>query len=111
VSLPEPGTTPEEDEGFGLSEMWIPHLGYSTERASGPDALSGDALVIFYPSRGVTDEFRDRLVEYVAAGGKLLLVDSPENKGSTANDLLKPFRLSVDQEAVDRARPGAAGAP
>ncbi|MHC4178685.1 MAG: hypothetical protein ACYSWU_14335, partial [Planctomycetota bacterium] len=104
VSLPEPGTTPEEDEGFGLSEMWIPHLGYSTERASGPDALSGDALVIFYPSRGVTDEFRDRLVEYVAAGGKLLLVDSPENKCSTANDLLTPFRLSVDQEAVDRGR-------
>ena len=100
VPLPEPGTTPEEDDGFGLSEMWISQLGYSRARAAGPDALAGDALVVYHPSRGVDDEFRDRLVEYVSAGGKLLVVDSPDNKASTANDLLKPFGLSVDPKTV-----------
>jgi hypothetical protein len=98
VTLPEPGTTPEDDAGFGLAEMWFPHLGYSTARGSGAEAFSGDLLVLFYPSREPSGEFRDRLVQYVAGGGRLLVVDSPENAKSTANDLLKPFKLAVDRE-------------
>ncbi len=102
--LPKPDTVPGEDQGFGLAEMWFPYLGYSTARGSGTEAFSGDLLVIFYPSREPSGEFRERLVEYVAAGGKLLLVDSPQNGKSTANELLKPFdKLAVSH---DTARPG-----
>ena len=97
VSLPEPGTAPKDDEGFGLAEMWFPYLGYSTARGSNTEAFSGDLLVILYPSREPSGEFRDRLVQYVTSGGKLLVVDSPQNAKSTANDLLKPFKLAVDR--------------
>ena len=38
--------------------------------------------------------FSDRLLKYVAEGGKLLVIDSPENTASTADDLLRPFGLS-----------------
>jgi hypothetical protein len=98
--LPEPGAIPQQDEGFGLAEMWPRYLGYSTARGSGKEVFSGDALVIFYPGSEVTGEFRDHLVQYVAAGGKLLVVDSPRNKRSTANELLRPLKLAVDPDTA-----------
>jgi hypothetical protein len=44
----------------------------------------------------VTDEFRAAVVRYVTSGGKVLVLDSPENTASTANSLLYPFGLSLD---------------
>jgi len=103
VILPEPDTVPSEDQGFGLAEMWFPYLGYSTARGSGTEAFSGDLLVIFYPSREPSDEFHERLVHYVENGGRLLVVDSPQNGKSTANDLLKPFnKLAVSHDTPRR---------
>ena len=85
----------QEGRGFGLLEQWIPRLGYYTVRAAGAEAFSGDALVVICPTRRVDEAFRDRLVRYVADGGKLLVLDSPENSASTADDLLRPFGLSI----------------
>ncbi len=84
-----------EGEGYGMAEQWISRLGYYTIRRSGAGAFSGDLLVVICPSRSVTQEFRRRLVDYVAGGGKLLVIDSPKNAASTANSLLWPFGLSV----------------
>ena len=85
-------------EGYGLLEQWIPRLGYFTSRQSGEEAFSGDVLVVICPSRSVPAGYRQRLERYVAEGGKLLVLDSPENLASTANSLLWPLGLSVDHE-------------
>jgi len=92
--------TAELTKCFGLLEEWIPRLGtpqlrYFTTRRSGPTAFAGDVLVVVYPTRPVTAEYREGLVQFVANGGKVLVVDSPENMQSTANDLLSPFGLKV----------------
>ncbi len=87
-------------QGYGLLEQWIARTGCHTVRQAGPEAFSGDALVVICPSRSVTGEFRDQLTDYVAAGGKLLVIDSPENAGSTANSLLWPFGLSIHHDRV-----------
>jgi hypothetical protein len=83
-------------EGFGIFERWILRLGWFTSRRSGADALAGDLLVFMHPNKPVTPEFRTALADYVAAGGKVLILDSPANAGSTANALLYPFGLRVD---------------
>ncbi|MEN6405393.1 MAG: DUF4350 domain-containing protein [Thermoguttaceae bacterium] len=85
-------------EGYGLLEQWIARLGCRTVRQSAPEEFSGDALVILCPSRSVTDEFSNQLVEYVAGGGRLLVLDSPENNRSTAQSLLAPFGLSIHHD-------------
>ncbi len=87
-----------DGEGYGTFEQWIARMGCFTVRRSGPDALADDvdALVVICPSRSVTSAYRDRLVDYVAGGGKLLVIDSPENAASTAGSLLSPFGLAVD---------------
>ena len=89
------GAYNEDEHGFGLLEQWIPRLGYYTTRAAGPEEFCGDALVVICPSRPASKAFSDRLLKYVADGGKLLVIDSPENTASTADEVLRPFGLSV----------------
>jgi len=85
--------------GFGVFERWILRLGYFTSRQQGTRVFEGDLLVLTYPNQTVGQEYREDLVQYVSAGGKVLLLDSPENTGSTANSLLYPFGLSVARGA------------
>ncbi|HEX4795817.1 MAG TPA: hypothetical protein VH370_18660 [Humisphaera sp.] len=82
-------------DGFGVFERWILRLGYVIKRTSGDDALKDDLIVFTYPSKDVPDDFRDALVRYVQNGGKVLVIDAPENATSTANSLLYPFHLEM----------------
>jgi len=87
----------EGGRGFGLLEQWIPRLGYQTIRAKGDDVFQGDAVVIICPSRPATEAYRRRLVEYVAGGGRVLVLDAGvSNVPSTSNQILRPFGLSLD---------------
>jgi hypothetical protein len=97
------GFTDESDKGYGLLEQWIPRLGYFPARRSGREAFSGNVLLILCPTRPTSDDYRHRLADYVAAGGRLLLIDSPESSGTTANSLLYRFGLVV------KAAPGVQG--
>jgi hypothetical protein len=95
---------PDNDDrsgrGFGLLEQSIPRLGYTTLRAEGNEALTGDALVMITPSRGTSDAFRKRLIEYVEQGGRLLVIDAGQNDvPATSNQILRPFGLSLDYSA------------
>ena len=81
-------------------EQWLARLDCHTTRKEGPEAFSGDVLVAICPSRSVPEEFRQQVEQYVDGGGKLLVIDSPENAGSRAADLLSPFGLSIHHERV-----------
>jgi len=93
-----------DGEGFGLLEQWVPRLGYFTARRSGAAAFSGNALIILYPTGSVTRQYRESLVEFVENGGKLLVVDSPDNAGSTSNSLVWPFGMSIDHSASEQGQ-------
>jgi hypothetical protein len=86
-----------EKNGFGIFERWILRLGYFTSRQQGKDTLMGELIVFTYPNLTVKDKFRENLVSYVKSGGKVLILDSPENTESTANSLLYPFGISLNQ--------------
>ena len=93
--LSKSGFISGKKDGFGIFERWILRLGYFTSRKRGKDALSGDLIVFTHPNLTVTNDFREELVNYVASGGKVLILDSPANVKSTANSLLYPFGLTV----------------
>ena len=95
--------TQGEGRGYGLLEQWISRLGCYTVRARGDEAFSGDALVVICPTRSVPNEFRRRLIDYVARGGRLLVIDSPDSAGSTSNSLLWEFGIAVSHAS---SRPG-----
>jgi hypothetical protein len=88
-----------EQNGFGIFERWILRLGWFTSRRQGPDVFAGDLLVFLCPHQPVAPEFRTALRDYVARGGKVLVLDAPLNTQSTANMLLYPFDLSVEHAA------------
>ncbi|NLS97739.1 MAG: hypothetical protein GXX96_36830 [Planctomycetaceae bacterium] len=95
VPLSEGGFT-KEPNGYGLLEQWIPRLGHYTVRADGVEAFSGDVLVVISPTESVPEGYRLQLVGWVSIGGKLLVIDSPDSQGTTANSLLWPFGMSVN---------------
>jgi hypothetical protein len=57
----------------------------------------------------VPQDFREGLVEYVAGGGTLLVIDSPDSAGSTANSLLWPFGMDVNHAGSREGTLGLAG--
>ena len=65
--------------------------------------------MIICPNRSTTDDFRDRLTQYVADGGKLLVIDSPENTNSTAYSLLWPFRFSIHHDRAWKGQLSTSG--
>jgi hypothetical protein len=88
----------EEGVGYGMLEQWIPRIGNITSRRTGKEVFQGDGLVIIGPTRSVDRVYRDRLVKYVRGGGHVLVVDSMEIEGSTANSLLAPFGLASSHD-------------
>ena len=96
--LPKSGFIGGKEGEFGIFERWILRLGYLTTRRRGDEAFMGDLLVFFHPDEQVSDAFRRGLVRYVEGGGKVLILDSPENAKSSANSLLWPFGLEVDRD-------------
>lgn len=115
--LPVNGFISGEKDGFGIFERWILRLGYFFTRRSEPtglwqrarwwsDELAGgsrrprlfdaaDLVVFLYPRQEPDAELRSKLLAYVEQGGHVLVVDSPENYDSTANELLRPFGLQL----------------
>jgi len=108
VPLSRGGFTEKDGDGYGLLEQWIPRLGYFPARRRGLEVFSSDVLVVICPTKSVPEAFRERLAEFVAAGGKLLVIDSPVSSGSTANSLLWPFGLSVSHAASREGKLGTA---
>jgi hypothetical protein len=94
--LPKGGFIAGKEDGFGIFERNVLRLGYFTSRQSDEDALRGNLLVVLHPDREVSPQFRDAVESYVRRGGKLLVLDSPQNQKSTANSLLYPFNMAVD---------------
>jgi hypothetical protein len=109
--LSDAGFIEGKDDGFGIFERWILRLGYFTARRDGGDPayFKGDAVVFLAPHLAMPHGFRERLVEYVRSGGKVLVVDSAgpvanlpvasqigNPPHSTAGELLEPFGLAID---------------
>jgi len=111
VTLPKNQFIAGGEDGFGIFERWILRLGYFTTRQKGLAALDGDLVVFICPTKAVDEGFREALEDYVARGGKVLVVDTaadsflqPHSPLSSANDLLKPFGLSVDCSSARSGR-------
>jgi hypothetical protein len=96
-------TDGEEGVGYGMFEQWIPRLGNFLSRRTGQEVFGGDALVVICPTRSVPAWYRERLVQFVEAGGKLVVLDSADVSGSTANSLLELFGLASNHNAQTSA--------
>jgi hypothetical protein len=90
----------KEGLGYGMLEQWIPRVGNRISRETGAAVFQGNAIVIICPTRSVPRDFRQRLMRFVESGGRLLVFDSPDVVGSTANSILSPFGLTSDHSAV-----------
>ncbi len=91
-----------EGGGYGMLEQWIPRVGNYTSRRGGAAALRGDALVVICPTLLPSPRFRDELMDWVQAGGRLVVFDTPDVPESTANSLLMLFGLTSVHNAPEQ---------
>jgi len=108
--LSKSGFIKASPRGFGICEQWILKPGFFLSRREGADLFEGDVATFFHPDTAPTSAFVQQLSEYVSKGGTLLIFDSAINTNSTANTILRPFGLSVDQagraEGILQTPPG-----
>ncbi|MBN2533839.1 MAG: hypothetical protein JXB88_13165 [Spirochaetales bacterium] len=95
-TLTQGGFIELKDDGFGIFEMWILRLGYFTRRCRDDSVFTGNLAVFFYPERDIPGDFLNKLIRYVEGGGHVLVIDSTRNTHSTANKLLEPFQLRLE---------------
>ena len=83
--LSDAGFIEGKEDGFGIFERWILRLGYFTSPRSDADPayFQGNALLFLDPRRPVPRGFREKLVEYVRSGGRVIVVDSAWDFGET----------------------------
>lgn len=98
-----------KSDGFGIFERWLLRVGLFTSRRAGAEAFGGDLLVLMHPHLQADQAWRDALVRYVEGGGKLLVLDSPRNAGSTTNLLLRPMGLSLGPRVGEGTLSAGAG--
>ena len=93
AKLPKNGFIAGRMTDFGQFERSILRLGYFTFRTAGDELTDAGVIVFLEPNLSIPEEFKDQLKRYVAGGGKLLVMDSPENVKSTASKLVHQFGL------------------
>ena len=91
--LPKNGFISGRMTDFGQFERSILRLGYFTRRASGRELLDSKAIVFLKPNLSIPTKFKEQLKEYVEDGGRLLVMDSPDNGKSTGSQLLHEFGM------------------
>ena len=112
TKLPKNGFIAGKEAEFGIFERWILRLGYFTSRRQGADVFAGDLphmagdpadlVVFFYPDQEASPAFLDALRAYVEQGGNVLVIESPENKVSTADPLLARFDMAIQRESQEQ---------
>jgi hypothetical protein len=93
AKLPKNGFIAGRTTDYGQFERSILRLGYFTFRAADNELSDANVIVFLKPHLPVSEKFRDQLKRYVAGGGKLLVMDSPDNAKSTATGLIHQFGM------------------
>jgi hypothetical protein len=87
-------------KSFEVFYLWVLRIGYYpfTGRTLQADLSDAGILVIINPRKQFDTEENSRIKEYLEKGGKLLVMDTPDNGGSTADELLASFGMKINRE-------------
>ncbi len=86
-----------QDNNFHTFFVWTQRLGFVPKAYSKLDGAirEGDAVVVIEPQKPFSIQDVDLVSEYVERGGRVLVLDDPTNRRSTANQLLTLFGLEI----------------
>jgi hypothetical protein len=93
AKLPKNGFIAGRTTDFGQFERSILRLGYFTFRASGEDLSDANVIVFLKPNLSIPEKFKKQLAQYVKDGGKLLVMDSPDNNSKSGSKLIHQFGM------------------
>ena len=85
--------------------VWTQRLEYvpSFEQTLENALMKGNLVVVVNPTKPFTNDEIRRVEKYVEQGGSFLILDGPQNKASTSNQLLKPFQMQVEFSEIKQS--------
>ncbi|QTA89411.1 amidotransferase domain-containing protein [Desulfonema magnum] len=99
--LPLKGFTKEHKKSYEVFYLWVlraecyPFTGKTLKKDLSDET---DVLVIINPYKNFQPDEVSGIKNYLRKGGKVLLVDGKRNKNSTANELLEPLGMKINQK-------------
>ncbi|MEW6097369.1 MAG: hypothetical protein AB1567_12745 [bacterium] len=94
--LPIEGFVEDNQRSFEIFYQWILRLSYFPIVREGVKKERSEVVVIINPKKEFTTKEVSKIKDYLALGGKVLLMDSPFNTNSTANSLLSTFGVKIN---------------
>jgi len=94
--LPIERFTDDNKRSFEIFYQWILRLGYFPSVAKEIKKGEKEVVVIINPKKEFTTKETYLMKNYLAFGGKILLLDSPFNTNSTANLFLSTFGVKIN---------------
>ncbi|MEW5803005.1 MAG: DUF4350 domain-containing protein [bacterium] len=96
--LPVSRLADASDKSFLTFFVWTQRLGYvPCLNPSLEEALrQGTSIVLIDPVKDFRPEEISGIKNYLSSGGRVFLMDSPQNRQSTSNQLLNEFDMTID---------------
>ena len=97
IALPVLKLVDKHPNNYHTFYVWTQRLGYvpSFEQTLEDALMKGDLVVVINPTKPFTNDEIRQVEKYVERGGSFLILDGPQNKTSTSNQLLKPFQMRI----------------
>ncbi|MDI6735418.1 MAG: hypothetical protein QME42_04355 [bacterium] len=96
LKLPIEGFVKNEQSSFEIFYQWVLRLGYFP--VVGDIREKPKVVVIINPTKKWTSKDISQVKDYIASGGKVLLLDNPSNATSTSNSLLSAFGVEINHQ-------------
>ncbi len=101
IELPVFGFTQKHEKSYQIFYQWVlrvgcyPRIAFTLKEALG----KGAPIIIANPVKKFPPEAVEEINDFLSKGGALLILDSPANKQSTANEVLRRFGMAFGKEA------------
>ncbi|MBF0467641.1 MAG: hypothetical protein HQK61_01950, partial [Desulfamplus sp.] len=103
--LPVDRLVDKEPNNYHTFFVWTQRLEYVPSFDGFNNAFSSrkDIVVLINPVARFLDDEIAFIDQYIKNGGKLLIMDDPENKNSTSNQLLSHFDIKIDFTGINNS--------
>lgn len=105
IVLPVEKLVDKHPDNYHTFFVWTQRMGYvpALEKTLSDALDKGEMVVVINPVKPFSSNEIEQVTAFVENGGHFLLLDGPQNRRSTSNQLLKAFDMEIDFSRIRKA--------
>ena len=106
IVLPVKKLVDNHPDNYHTFYVWTQRMGYvpSLEKKLELALKKGDLVVITNPVKSFNEDIILKVIDFVENGGRLLVIDGPQNKRSSSNQLLRDFQMEINFSEIQKSK-------